>query len=324
MQHRDDQPPVSSRPSLLSSEQQAEADRLRAQTKPEFKPAAGASPRRGKGGWIAAGALVALCAGGAVWMAGDADKPVVSADHAAPRNTAANPAAAGASATVTPTSTGAAAAQDADVSVAAILNDTPAQKQETLKEMLSAPDKGEGVKASDRDELNKLLEASPAKEKQAAKLAAKAGKGDKADKSEKVNKADKADKADKASRLASAGQKDKTDKVDKAEKAEKARELKLAARKKEAARLASAKGAPAKAAAQPSSQVDDDVTLLAALVAHSHRENTARAAAARKLKQCKALGADAAEQCRARLCAGSARDVAECKAPRIVKANPVP
>ena len=336
MQHRDDQPPVSSRPSLLSSEQQAEADRLRAQSKPEFTPASRPRAPRSKGGWIVGGAVIALCASGALWFALEPDnKALVSAVPPAAALVAVPAAAATAPA---PASHGAVAdaVPEPDVSVAAILNDSPApaQKQESLREMLSAPTRGEpavaheagnersaetaraSAKASDRDELNQLLEASPSALASTArkpareappKLAAKAAPA----KPEKPEKHEKHEKAEK---------------VFLAEKAEKAREQKLAAKKKEAARIAAAnarkaqpKAAPAKAA--PSAAMDDDVTLLAALVAHSHRDNAARAAALNKLKQCKALAADAAEQCRARLCAGSARNTAECKPPRIVKAN---
>ncbi|PWF39399.1 hypothetical protein C7C56_027085 [Massilia glaciei] len=55
---------------------------------------------------------------------------------------------------------------------------------------------------------------------------------------------------------------------------------------------------------------DNDVILLAALVSHGNRQS----AAARKLKQCGPKGSAKAAECRARLCAGSARNEAACKA----------
>ena len=82
-----------------------------------------------------------------------------------------------------------------------------------------------------------------------------------------------------------------------------------------------------KAVAHPRAvaQTDSDVALLAALVAHSKATQPKRPSGIRaKLLQCKTLGSVAeAEQCRARLCAGSARNSSECKAPPdLAKASP--
>jgi hypothetical protein len=72
-------------------------------------------------------------------------------------------------------------------------------------------------------------------------------------------------------------------------------------------------------------QPDSDVALLAALVAHSKATQPKRPTGiGAKLLQCKTLGSVAeAEQCRARLCSGSAKNDSECKAPPdLAKASP--
>lgn len=321
---------------------------MRTQAKAEQKSERVPTAKRGKGAWIAAGAAVVLCAGAAVWVAGNSDSnlAVISAPQpvaeAAPSvSTAASTAASNAA---TASASAVIAAADADVPVAAILDEAPAPaaKQESLRDMLSAPAKAETAQAPDHDELSKLLESTPAAVKPAkagVKEKKEAHKDDKQqrEKAQKAQKAEKAEKDDKkddrkdarASRGKETKLAEKSEKAEKAakikreqkEKAEKAHEIRLA-KKKEAAKLAAAKSTPAKTAAQK--QADDDVTLLAALVAHSHRDNAAHAAAKNKFKQCKTLAADAAEQCRARLCAAGAREEPECKPARLVKATSTP
>ncbi|MEO7581096.1 MAG: hypothetical protein ABIT83_26115 [Massilia sp.] len=92
------------------------------------------------------------------------------------------------------------------------------------------------------------------------------------------------------------------------------------AHKKPAAKVAEA--APRKKPAAPPEAepaFDNDVSLLAALIAHS-KAQAKKAPASEKLRQCKTLGSVAeAEQCRAKLCAGSARNDAECKGPAVAK-----
>ena len=73
MQHSDERPPTSGRPSLLSLDQQAEADRHRILSSLDNKPGQSAAPsaKSGKGVavWIAAGvAVLALSAGAVMWL----------------------------------------------------------------------------------------------------------------------------------------------------------------------------------------------------------------------------------------------------------------
>lgn len=65
----------------------------------------------------------------------------------------------------------------------------------------------------------------------------------------------------------------------------------------------------------PAPEIDSDVALLAALVAHAKvAQRAAPEPDARKLKQCKARATVAeAEACRARLCTGSAKNSAACR-----------
>jgi hypothetical protein len=107
--------------------------------------------------------------------------------------------------------------------------------------------------------------------------------------------------------------------------AEHAREKRLALRerleKKDTEKHPLARKMVAKKSATP--EVDSDVALLAALVAHSKASQpkpqpVSRAPAAdadaHKLRQCKALDSVAeADACRARLCAGSAKTSAACR-----------
>lgn len=89
---------------------------------------------------------------------------------------------------------------------------------------------------------------------------------------------------------------------------EKAREHKLAENKKPVPKKPKEK-APAKAAPKP---VDNDVTLLAALMAHMEPRQK-KATPAEQLKICKQYNAAGEEQCRAHLCATDARKEPECK-----------
>jgi hypothetical protein len=79
-----------------------------------------------------------------------------------------------------------------------------------------------------------------------------------------------------------------------------------------------------KQAAQKASAVttDSNVTLLAALVVHLQAKpapGTRPSTPAKQLKQCRQLNDAGAEQCRVRLCAGSARKGAECKVTPMAK-----
>lgn len=319
MQHRDDQPPGSSRPSLLSTEQQAEADRLREKQRAEAAANEFTPVKRSKSGWIATGAVaLVLGAGAATWIATDESKEMVVIPAPQPSAVAALPVtvpAAAATASSVP-----AAAADSDVSVAAILNDTPPApaKEQSLKDMLSAPAApAKGAAKPDTDELSKLLESSgpdapvklavkdaePAKEKAKDSVKAKPAPVKLAQKAPDKSAAKPAARDAKArdARLAAA---------------RKAQPAKVAAKGdgKGDAKRAPVKSTNGKPVAKPG--VDSDVTLLAALVAHTQRE---RRAEPRTLKQCKALASPEAEQCRTRLCAGSAKNEAECKPANVVK-----
>lgn len=76
----------------------------------------------------------------------------------------------------------------------------------------------------------------------------------------------------------------------------------------------------ARAPAKPRAP-DSDVTLLAALMAHIQPANR-KATPAEQLKVCKQYNAAGEEQCRARLCAGVARDEPACKAAPVMSAAP--
>lgn len=274
MQH-DDQPPTSSRPSLLSAEQQAEAERtLAARTAAPVAPPR-STAKRGKTAFMAAGAVAVLCAGATWWALEDAAQlaavPVPQATAALTPQAARGP-------------------NDPEVSAAAILGENPPPASGlppsglppsglppsgfSLKDMLSAPAPGGKGKRIDPDELSKLLEKTPATpvtlasaSVEAARAAsdapASADKADAVDKAaDKADKADAADKSDKPELAEKAGNelavlkgapkakpngtpnggKVRRERIEKNEKAEKA-EARLAA-----ARSATAKSAQAKAA----------------------------------------------------------------------------
>ncbi|GJI93817.1 hypothetical protein RugamoR57_05350 [Duganella caerulea] len=166
MQRQDDRPSKGGRPSLLSSEQQAEAERQRILSTLDSKPAA-AAPAKAAGKppgkrsgllvWGAAGAgVLAIVGGTLVWMSNTPDEDSLPLAVAA---TQAPPAAA------VPAPT------ESEVSTAAILEDSASAnsaaegKLPSLKEMLTAPAKP----ASGTDELKKALERPQAKPQLVAK-----------------------------------------------------------------------------------------------------------------------------------------------------------
>ena len=276
MQHSDERPTSSGRPSLLSSDQQAEADRHRIlsglDSKPDGTSAGAQKARRGKVTWIAAGvAVLAIGAGSAAWLSGEGEKEIVLAGSA-PLPSMAAPAAALAS------QPRAATPEADEVSTAAILEDTPSIASKAVPA---------GAKKAPVDELSKMLEPHPAAPVHvAAKAAPK-----------------KAVVLAKAAppKVAAKAHADMTMTMN----VEPVLKKKPALHPKEVV------------------QTDSDVALLAALVAHSKASPPKRAAGfAAKLQQCKTLPSVAeAEQCRARLCAGSAKTDGECKAPDLAKAS---
>ncbi len=275
MQHSDDRPTISGRPSLLSSDQQAEADRHRILSgldgKPDGTTAGAEKARRGKLTWLAAGAAVlALSGGAAAWLSSEGEKEIVLAGSA-PLPSSAAPAAA-------LTSEPMAVPPPADVSTAAILEDMP---------LVGGKDAAVDAKkqAEAEDELNKML-APAAPARVAVKAAPK--------KQVVVAKAAAPVKVAEKPRMT-----------------EMAMNVEPVLRKKPVAK-------------KPAAPADNDVALLAALVAHSKSAQPKRGTGpAAQLQHCKTLGSVAeAEQCRARLCAGTAKKEAECKvAPNLAKAS---
>ena len=168
MQRQDDRPSKGGRPSLLSSEQQAEAERQRILSTLDSKPTAAApakaarqAPSKRRSGlmiWgVAAAGVLAIVGGALVWMSNTPD------EDSLPVAVAAAPAPAPAAPPVAPA--------ESEVSTAAILEEAapsspPAEgKLPSLKEMLTAPAKP----ASAKDELKQALERPQAKTHQVAK-----------------------------------------------------------------------------------------------------------------------------------------------------------
>jgi hypothetical protein len=314
LQHREDPPPAPGRPSLLSTEQQEAAARASAQARQAAQAADSAAlkadsaarkadrARRSKKGWLAGGvALLVACAGVGAWVALDGAKPAEVSLAAAPE---AAPAKAAEAVEAAPAKT---AEHESEVSAAAILDHgaapAAAVKRESLKEMLDAPAPPAAPAAAKTgaDELDQLLASSPpdAPEEQL--------KGALHAPSKPVPREQKA---------AVAGAVKKPVLLAKAAPA-KPLPAKPAPGKEPGAKEVPGKAAPAKAAP------GDDASLLAALVAHSKEGGASAAsnpgAAPTSLRQCKQLNAAEAEQCKVRLCAGSAKDDPQCKSLRVAK-----
>ena len=287
MQHSDERPPTSGRPSLLSQDQQAEADRHRIlsglESKPALTTAGGEKSRKGMLGLVVAGAVVlALGAGAGLWLVSEGEKEIVLAGSAP---LPATPAPAVALATEAPVVRGTAD----DVSAAAILEDAP---------VIAPPAQPVADKKQADDELTRMFEhGTPA--------AKPAGTGESPKVTETV--------------------KPKSVAVVPARPAKPVRPVAKATPKKpvvkarpEASNIAprprvAAAPAKKKAEAKPAVPVDNDVALLAALVAHSKATQPKSTGAAAKLRQCKSLSsADEANECRARVCAG-AKNEPQCK-----------
>ncbi len=284
MQHSDERPPTSGRPSLLSLDQQAEADRHRILSGLDNKPAATTAGqeknRRGIYTWIAAGAAVlVLSAGAGMWLVSEGEKEIVLAGTAP---LPATPAPAAALATEAPPMRGTAD----DVSTAAILDTAP---------VIGAKPGADGGKKQDDDELTRMFDQgalAPAG-KGVTPVAVKAAPRPAPPRAAKPRPVAKAVKKPAAA-------------------ADGHGAYNVAPRPRPVVA-----GAAKKKAAAPAAPVDSDVALLAALVAHSKAtapKSSSGVAAA--LKQCKSLGSAAeAKQCRTRVCAGN-KGEAECKAPK--------
>ncbi|QYF92754.1 hypothetical protein KY495_18785 [Massilia sp. PAMC28688] len=307
MQHSDDRPPASGRPSLLSAEQQGEAERQRIlsglDNKPSLTTAGADKARSGALKWVAAGAAVlALTAGAGAWLVSEGEKEIVLAGTA-PLPATPPPAAALVSEPAPLTPPG------EEVSTAAILQDTPVMA-EPAPATPPALDK-------DGDELQSMLEQGlPDAPKAAAGTPLVLADAPPYAGEKRAPGPEKAVPAAKAAKPAADKSKPPASKAAVKKTATAKNDAK--ARSKNTAASAKKKPAPAK----PAPKIDSDEALLAALVAHSKATQPKRATGvAAKLKQCKTLGSVAdAEQCRAKLCAGSARKEAECKSSRVAKA----
>ena len=284
MQHSDERPSTSGRPSLLSLDQQAEADRHRIlsglDSKPAGTTAGAAKSRRGLYTWLAAGATVlALGAGAGLWLVSEGEKEIVAAGTAP---LPATPAPAAELASDVPTMRGTAD----DVSTAAILNDAPP--------IAAKPDTAADKKPAD-DDLAKMLEhGMPGAQPKTGGVPPVALANGKAVPAVRPVASARSAKPIRTAAKAPA-------------------KKPVVAARPEASNIAPrprvAANAPAKkkAEAKPAVPVDNDVALLAALVAHSKatQPKTGTGVAA-KLKQCKSLESVAeASQCRARICAGA-------------------
>ncbi len=317
MQH-DERQPTSGRPSLLSTEQQADADRNRKPGILDGKPGAASGSMPGKRKYsLLAGALVAVVAigaGSAVWLSSEGEKEIVLAGSA-PLPAAPAPAAPLASDLPAPE------AEMDDVSTAAILEDAqPAEGKAAapalpVQALTPSSDAVLATAQSDKstDDLTSMLErpsgavAAPAKGAEIADLAGPAP----AKPVPKPAAKPPAKPAPKKPVLAKAAP------AKTASKATGQKSGQKSANKSAAAAAAAKK----KAQAQPKPPQDTDVTLLAALVAHSKATAPKKTVTqAEKLRQCKKLGSESqADQCRARLCATSAKNEAQCKAARLAK-----
>lgn len=301
MQHNDERPPTSGRPSLLSPEQMPEAGGPRilgglAGDGPSEGISAG-SASRSRYSLLAAGVLaIAVIGGGAaLWLDGEGDKQIVLASTEPLAAAQAKAAAPATEPAIAPAPTAAEILPvnpEADqVSTAAILQESPPLAES---------------KSNAGDELTTLLEHRNASEaKPASPLALVVDKP-----------------AATTPVLAKPAPKPVVKKLVVAK----------AAAAKPAVKPAQKASAPHALAAAPARKkndvhskatqsMDSDVTLLAALVAHSKAiEPKKTSRAAEKLRQCKALASVAeAEQCRARICAAGTNE-ADCKPARLAKA----
>lgn len=318
MQH-DERQPTSGRPSLLSTEQQADADRNRKLGVLDAKPGAASGSMPGKRKYsLLAGALVAVVAigaGSAIWLSSEGEKEIVLASST-PLPAAPAPAAPLASDLPAP------GAEMDDVSTAAILEDAPPAEENAAAPALALTPTSDAVLAtaqSDKsaDDLTSMLERPPgaapaqAKGPQIADLAGPAPAKPAPKSAAKPASKPAAKPAPKKPVLAKAAPAKATSKATGQKSGQKST-------KKTAAAAAAAKK---KAQAQPKPPQDTDVTLLAALVAHSKATAPKKAVTpAEKLRQCKTLGTvSQADQCRERLCASSAKNEAQCKAARLAK-----
>jgi hypothetical protein len=289
LQHSDERPP-SGRPSLLTQDQQSEADRHRIlsglDNRPGATSAGEAKGRKSMAMWLAAGsAVLAFGTGAGYWLVSEGEKEIVLASVPLP----ATPAPAAALASDAPVVRGTAD----DVPADAILQDVPYSVDNVADSNKQEP-----------DELTRLLEQGiPAQpDRSVPPLVMDSGKGA-PERAAPVKAQEK--RAPKPMRAVAK------------QPMSKPMSTPVVRAREEASNIAprprvSAPGKK-KADAKPAAPVDSDVALLAALVAHSKATEPKSGGAAAKLRQCKSLATVAdANACRARVCAG-ANNAPECK-----------
>lgn len=270
--------------------------------------------------------MVALCAAAAVWVAYDGQNaaapllaavpvtdqvgaaaapvtaPVAAAD-AAPAVAAADDAATVATAVVTDP-----ASAEPDVSTAAILEDVdePDDKEKTLKEILQTPAPA-AVAATVAATVAAPSAAAP-------KLAANPAP-------DELTRL--LDKPTPRAPLPTAARKSPKRMVDAGKPPAKRAAQKARQKDAEKHRLAVAPSKKNEIHPKASKQIDSDVALLAALVAHSkaYPEKIKPGSTAAKLKQCGKQSSANAGKCRERVCSGSGKDDLECKSVRLAKAT---
>jgi hypothetical protein len=314
LQHSDERPAPSGRPSLLSLDQQAEADRHRILSGLDKKPAAAApsapKSRKGMVAWMAAGATVlALGAGAGLWLVSEGEKEIVLAGSAPPPSA---PVVAVTQPTDAPvvrgTATDVPAVLPKDSPLANIGDPSKGGDASNNIEAGKHAETGKNAdvgKKHDPDELSRMLEhglpGAPTKGSAVPPLVLADGK------------------AESAKAAAARSNKPVHANTKPAKKVAVREEASnVAPRPRVAAAAAAKKKAEAKPA--PTAPVDSDVALLAALVAHSKATQPKSSGAAAKLRQCKSLATVAeANQCRAKVCSG-AKNEPECKSSSLARA----
>lgn len=284
MRRSDDSPPATGRPSLFSASPQADEGGNDILSKMEGSKAKAYKPRKSGGRnalrWSVAGlGVLAVAAGALIWLDSEPATDTLLASAAIPPAKAEVPASAHTGTPAAAALAPVAAAPDAPSTAAIIHEDSAAAGQQSLKEMLNAkPDKKPAAASTHpADELSHALER-PAEPKAASKPAQ--AKADQKSKPEQ-RKAEQKPEHKPEPKLA------KADKAD----------------KDKAAQSAKAKAAPER---------DNDVTLLAALMAHVQAQRPKKGVVAARLKECKQLSGDEAQQCQDRVCRNDHGDAA-CK-----------
>jgi hypothetical protein len=283
---RKDESPRPSRPSLLTAEQQAEAERNRIlSTLEPGGAAARPAPRSGRARlvWGGLGALLLLAGGG--WLARDAGQEQRLSTMATATAGEALLASPGANPPPPPSTPPEVSSAEVLAAPAATINEEGAahEKQASLADMLSAGASSAPAAKADGGLLGKALDKpSPAPRSAAA-----------------TSRADSGKPAPKA--------------APKSAPKPAPKQVGRQAAKPLPVPKAAAKARPAR---DTTPEQDSDIALLSALVAHAQATAEAptkpRLGLAEQLAQCKAFGKTKAAQCRARICDGRSKS-GECK-----------